>query len=90
MPDAVQSVSVSIRSSADGSEVSLPWELATTELLASAGPWRTFRWHNDWATAVGDTHPRTAAILRSIADSYMDEGRRNDEEARRFLEGLDA
>jgi hypothetical protein len=45
MPDAVQSVSVSIRSSADRSEVSLPWELATTELLASAGPWRTFRWH---------------------------------------------
>jgi hypothetical protein len=43
----------------------------------------------DWATAVGDTHPRTAAILRSIADSYMDEGRRNDEEARRYLEGLD-
>lgn len=47
------------------------------------------RQFHDWATAVSDTHPRTAAILRSIADSYMDEGRRNDEEARRYLEGLD-
>jgi hypothetical protein len=45
MSDAVQSVTVSIRSSADRSVVSLPWELATTEVLASAGPWRTFRWH---------------------------------------------
>lgn len=45
MPGAVQSVQVSIRSSADRSEVSLPWELATTEVLASAAPWRTFRWH---------------------------------------------
>jgi hypothetical protein len=45
MPGAVQSVRVSIRSSADRSEVSLPWELATTEVLASAAPWRTFRWH---------------------------------------------
>ena len=40
-----QSVRVSIRRSADGSEVSLPWDRATTEALASAGPWRTFRWH---------------------------------------------
>jgi hypothetical protein len=45
MPDAVQSARVSIRNSADRSEVSLPWELATTEVLASAAPWRTFRWH---------------------------------------------
>jgi hypothetical protein len=45
MAGAVQSVRVSIRSSADRSEVSLPWELATTEVLASAAPWRTFRWH---------------------------------------------
>ena len=45
MLGAVQSVTVSVRSSADRSEVSLPWELATTEVLASAVPWRTFRWH---------------------------------------------
>lgn len=45
MAGTVQSVRVSIRSSADRSEVSLPWELATSEVLASAGPWRTFRWH---------------------------------------------
>jgi hypothetical protein len=36
---------VSVRSPADGSEISLPWGLATTEVLASAVPWRTFRWH---------------------------------------------
>jgi hypothetical protein len=46
MPGTVQSVRVSIRSSADGSETSLPWELATTEVLASAAQWRTFRWHD--------------------------------------------
>jgi glycine/D-amino acid oxidase-like deaminating enzyme len=42
-----------------------------------------------WAQAVEATHPRTAGALRTVADSYRDEGRRNDEEARRFLEGLD-
>lgn len=42
-----------------------------------------------WAEAVQATHPRTAAALRGIADSYLEEGRRNDEEARRFLEGMD-
>ena len=47
------------------------------------------RQFHDWASAVGETHPRTAVILRSIADSYMEEGRRHDEEARRCLEGLD-
>lgn len=47
MPGVVQpqSVMVSIRRSADSSEVSLPWEQTTTEVFASAGPWRTFRWH---------------------------------------------
>lgn len=42
-----------------------------------------------WAGAVQASHPRTAAALRDIADSYREEGRRNDEEARRFLEGMD-
>jgi len=45
MPGTVQPVRVSIRSSPDRAEVSLPWELATTQVLASAAPWRTFRWH---------------------------------------------
>ena len=45
MPGAVQSVQVSIRSSADRPEVCMPWALATTEVLATAMPWRTFRWH---------------------------------------------
>lgn len=42
-----------------------------------------------WAGAVQVTHPRTAAALRDVADSYTEDGRRNDEEARRFLEGMD-
>jgi hypothetical protein len=42
-----------------------------------------------WAETVQASHPRTAAALRDIADSYREEGRRNDEEARRFLEGMD-
>jgi hypothetical protein len=48
MPGSVrpQSVSVSIRRSGDDSVVSLPWERATTEVLAAAAPWRTFRWHH--------------------------------------------
>jgi len=41
------------------------------------------------ADLIDATHPRTAGALRQIANSYRDEGRRNDEEARRFLEGLD-
>lgn len=42
-----------------------------------------------WAERVQASHPRTAAALRGIADSYREEGRRNDEEARRFLEGME-
>ncbi|MFD6260202.1 hypothetical protein ACFWFK_03625, partial [Micromonospora chalcea] len=42
-----------------------------------------------WAEAVEATYPRTAGALRSVAASYREDGRRNDEEARRFLEGLD-
>jgi hypothetical protein len=42
-----------------------------------------------WAELVQASHPRTAAALRDLADSYREEGRRNDEEARRFLEGMD-
>ena len=42
-----------------------------------------------WAEAVQASHPRTAAALRDIANSYREEGQRNDEEARRFLEGMD-
>ncbi len=45
--------------------------------------------YESWAEAVQATHPRTADALRSVAQSYQEEGRRNDEEARRFLEGLD-
>lgn len=42
-----------------------------------------------WAEKVQATHPRTAAALRALADGYREDGRRNDEEVRRFLEGLD-
>lgn len=42
-----------------------------------------------WASAVQATHPRTALALRDLAASYREEGRRNDEEVKRYLEGLD-
>jgi len=45
--------------------------------------------YSAWAEAVQASHPRTAAALRAIVESYREEGRRNDEEARRFLEGMD-
>ncbi len=40
------------------------------------------------AALIEATHPRTAAVLRSIADSYQAQGLRNDLSAKRFLEGL--
>jgi hypothetical protein len=46
--------------------------------------------YEGWAAAVQATHPRTAAALRDVAATYREEGRRNDEEAKRFLEGLDS
>jgi hypothetical protein len=45
--------------------------------------------YDAWATAIEATHPRTASTLRSVAEFYRQEGLRNDEEAKRFLEGLD-
>lgn len=42
-----------------------------------------------WAEALQASHPRTASALRDISDSYRQEGQRNDEEVRRYLEGLD-
>lgn len=42
-----------------------------------------------FAALVSDRWPRTATILRAVADGYADDARREDEEARRFLEGLD-
>lgn len=42
-----------------------------------------------WAETVQSSHPRTATALRDIADAYREEGRRNDDDARRFLEGMD-
>jgi tRNA A-37 threonylcarbamoyl transferase component Bud32 len=45
--------------------------------------------YNAWAEAIEVTHPRTAAALRGVAESYREEGRRNDDEVRRYLEGLD-
>ena len=41
------------------------------------------------AERIEATHPRTAGALRQIAESYRAEGQRNDDEARRFLEGLE-
>jgi hypothetical protein len=42
-----------------------------------------------WADLVGDRWPRTGAALRSVADGYRSQGRAEDEEARRVIEGLD-
>ncbi|MEX0160632.1 MULTISPECIES: hypothetical protein [unclassified Microbacterium] len=45
--------------------------------------------YDSWAAGVQATHPRTASVLRDVANGYRDEGRRNDEEVKRHLEGLD-
>jgi hypothetical protein len=45
--------------------------------------------YDGWAESIEATHPRTAGALRMVADSYREEGRYNDEGAKRFLEGLD-
>jgi hypothetical protein len=44
---------------------------------------------DQWARQAKDGWPRTASVLRSIAESYRSEGRREDEEAERFKRGLD-
>lgn len=41
------------------------------------------------AQKVSDRWPRTARILRSLANTYESDARREDERVRRFLEGLD-
>lgn len=45
--------------------------------------------YGDWADSVKDTWPRTAAMLRLLADNYIAEGRMYDEEAERFREGIE-
>jgi hypothetical protein len=42
-----------------------------------------------WSHAIANERPRTSALLRSISEGYRMQGRREDEEVRRFLEGLD-
>jgi hypothetical protein len=42
-----------------------------------------------WADRIAVTAPRTALILRSLADGYRADGRREDEEAQRRREGFD-
>jgi hypothetical protein len=41
-----------------------------------------------WAVKIRDTWPRTAAVLRSVAESYRAQGQAEDEEAERFKQGL--
>jgi len=41
------------------------------------------------AARIADQWPRTAAILRAISTDYAEDARRQDEEVRRYLEGLD-
>jgi hypothetical protein len=44
---------------------------------------------DEWARRSADRWPRTAAVLRSLAEFYKAEGRREDEEAERYMRGLD-
>jgi hypothetical protein len=62
----------------------------TTRGLTEGGEqeYRLAREYEGWASRIDSTHPRTAGILRSVADGYRAQGRRNDEEAERFLQGL--
>ncbi|HYT10632.1 MAG TPA: hypothetical protein VEL73_08220, partial [Mycobacteriales bacterium] len=53
------------------------------------GEYDLARRYADMAKAIEATHPRTAAVLRGVAEAYRSEARRNDEEAKRFMEGLD-
>jgi len=41
-----------------------------------------------WDVKIRDMWPRTAAVLRSIAESYRAQGQAEDEEAERFKQGL--
>lgn len=45
--------------------------------------------YRDWADKVKDSWPRTAAVLRSLADDYQAQGRMCDQEAARLEEGLE-
>lgn len=45
--------------------------------------------YTDWAERIATSASRTAAILRTVAAGYMADARREDEEARQRLEGLD-
>jgi hypothetical protein len=44
---------------------------------------------DQWAHRVADRWPRTAAVLRSLTETYQAEARREDEEAERFKRGLE-
>lgn len=45
--------------------------------------------YQDWADRMSATAPRTSRVLRSLADGYRQDGAREDEAARRRLEGFD-
>ena len=42
-----------------------------------------------WATRMATTAPRTAAVFRSLAEGYLLDGQREDDEAQRRLRGFD-
>ena len=44
--------------------------------------------YRDWAARVVADSPKTARVLRSLADGYDEEGRRQDEQAQRLREGF--
>jgi hypothetical protein len=62
----------------------------TTRSLAEGGKqeYDLAEQYAGWARRMSATAPRTAAVLRSLADGYVVDGRREDNEARRRLEGF--
>jgi hypothetical protein len=45
--------------------------------------------YREYALRIKDGWPRTAAVLRSLAEGYESEARMHDEQAERFLKGTD-
>jgi len=57
------------------------------DIRAGGDPERSLvKTYRGWATRVADAHPRTAAMLRRIADNYSEWARREDDQSSHFLD----
>jgi len=77
-------------------ELGLRTEVYNMRGVTSRGPtegglqeWALAKQYGDWADALKNTWPRTAALLRSLSRDYEAEAKMHDEEAERFREGLE-